>query len=1073
MPAQVLMDELGRLHALRALEILDSPREQAFDDLTELAAQLCDVPIALISFVDEDRQWFKACYGIDVTETPRAVSFCAHALKAPAEPLVVTDARVDPRFAENPLVVGPPHVVFYAGAPLVTDEGYALGTLCVVDHQPRVLTAKQLDGLTRLARLVVVQLNARELAEELNREGQKLWEVTDTLLQSERRYRELVEHAQGLICIHTLDGTITMANSAVAETLGYPVEQIVGRNIRDFMPPRFSSDFQLYIDRLNKEQRVSGLLTLTCADGRRAALAYRNFRFEVRGEDPVVIGHAVEITERITAERMNRRVEAMLQETPDSFALVDPYGRPLLMNRAGRAMLGLQPDDPLPQFDVREPEGNDAVRPTGRPLGIAAQSGVWQGETTIVSADGRRTDVWQSILLNRNARGVPDFYAVISRDLTEQRRAEEAIRQGQRRLEAVVRSLKEVVFETDAAGLWTYLNPAWTEITGFAVSESLGVPFFEFLHPDDVDLNRERFEPLIQRKKEYCRHEIRYRTADGGFRWIEVHARLVLSDTNEILGTTGTLRDVTEQRALAAELVDAREEALTASRLKSEFLANMSHEIRTPINGVLGLTTLLLDTELSAEQRDFAEGVTQSAEALLGIINDVLDLSKIEAGRLDIELLPFDITRLLAQVHETVGVKARLKQLEFQIVRAPDLPAVVIGDAGRLRQVLLNLADNAVKFTNNGAVTVEAARHFEADGAERLRFTVRDSGMGIPPDKIRAVFEKFSQADSTTARRFGGTGLGLAICQQLVSLMGGSISVSSTLGQGSTFSFDVPLRPWSEAPRDQSSDAGATAARRPADVPKYVLLVEDNAINQKVATRFLAKEGCIVDVAEDGMVALKRVVENHYDAIFMDCQMPGMDGYETTKQIRVLQGYEQVPIIGVTAHAMVGDREKCLAAGMTDYLAKPLHPDDVHAALLRAVDARQPSVRSRGEDQMTMTMEFDADLVLSAFDGEVADVKELVALVAASIPAYVADLRAGFAAGDTKKMAAMAHTIRGAVGNVGAERLAGLTRELEDMVRGGVPVTNDAILAIERATSDMVTSLTAWADSLGHSGGPA
>ncbi|MBS1818523.1 MAG: response regulator [Acidobacteria bacterium] len=808
--------EHARLAALHALDVLDTPPEQAYDDLVALAAHICGTPIALVSLVGAERQWFKARVGIDVPETPVAHSFCAHAILTPDEAMIVGDSHDDPRFVDNPLVTGPPKIRFYAGVPLLTPEHHPLGTLCVIDRVPRQLSPDQVDALKRLARLVSEHLEARNVARMLSREGERVSSLTSTL-------------------------------------------------------------------------------------------------------------------------------------------------------------------------------------------------------------------------------------------------------------ERVVRNLREVVFETDAAGLWTYLNPAWAEITGFELSDSLGKPFFEFLHPDDVELNRQRFEPLIRREKEYCRHEIRYRTADGGFRWIEVHARLVLTADDQIAGTSGTLRDITSQRAMAAELVHAREEALTASRLKSEFLANMSHEIRTPINGVLGLTTLLLDTPLSAEQREYAEGVTQSAEALLGIINDVLDLSKIEAGRLDIERLPVDVSRLLAQIRDTVGLKARMKGLAFEVVCARDLPAVVVGDGGRLRQVLLNLADNAVKFTDAGHVRVEAARQFSPDGSESLRFTVRDTGMGIPAEKIRVIFEKFAQADSTTARRFGGTGLGLAICQQLVSLMGGSIHVESVVGEGSTFTFDVPLHAWEPGTVENQSELdGSTTYHVARRMPTHVLLVEDNAINQKVATRFLAKEGCVVDVADDGNMALELVARARYDAIFMDCQMPGMDGYETTRRIRGLQDYVSVPIIGVTAHAMVGDREKCLAAGMTDYLAKPLHPDALHAALLRAAETMPPE--EHVGHNAHRSSDFDGATLLNAFDGHVEDVRELVALVEASVPKYVADLRAAWQAGDLRTLASLAHTISGAVGNVGAAHLAGVARAVEQTARSANPVDEAAVRGLEQAAQELLQRMRAWVATLPASG---
>jgi PAS domain S-box-containing protein len=802
--------EKKRLEALHELSILDTEAEEHFDDVVLLASQICNAPISAISLVTQDRQWFKAKIGLDATETPRDISFCTHTILSD-EVFIVNDASKDPLFQNNPLVTGELGIRFYAGAPLITENGHALGSLCVIDKRAREASIREIESLKALARQVMALF-------ELRRKSQQLRTLNTELENNTAKIKALSDCSPvGIFATDHL-GKCQYTNAAYQKITGVSQEALMG-------------------------------------DG---------WKRSIHPDD----------RERVYQEWSNAALNNITYSSVHRF---------------------INPNGSITLCSVKA----SAIKKGGEVIG----------------------------------------YVGAAEDITEQTEQQRKIEMEQKRLKLALSGGNLGLWDWNVSTNQVIFNERWAEMLGEEVENVLPniSSWVDRAHSDDIQKCQEAIEAHFRGDTEYYETTHRMRHKDGTWRWILDRGQLVERTPNgKPLRMVGTHLDVTDQ-------MEARLKAEAATNAKAQFLANMSHEIRTPMNGIIGMTQLLLETELTQEQQTILKDIDYSSHSLLSIINDILDLSKIESGKLDFNPINFNLHSLLENATLVIRSKAEEKQIEVLCHISPDVPEYIFADDTRLRQVLINLLGNSVKFTSvGGGVILNVSTETIPEGGAQLSFSVSDSGIGIPEEKLNDIFSPFTQADSGTTRKFGGTGLGLSISRQLVEMMGGTISVSSKVDRGTSFCFTIPLTIGlgKNVIEPELKQTTLSPLFNPRRMPS-VLLVEDNPVNQRLAKRVLEKLGCSVRVALNGQEAVE-IYKNDFESIeliFMDCQMPIMSGYDATQAIRALEliNKHHVPIVAMTANAMKGDREECLKAGMDEYVTKPLEKGQIELMLTRFI----------------------------------------------------------------------------------------------------------------------------------------
>ena len=696
------------------------------------------------------------------------------------------------------------------------------------------------------------------------------------------------------------------------------------------------------------------------------------------------------------------------------------------------------------------------------------------------------------------AGGVIDEVSGIARDITNRRRAEIATRQSEEKFRGIFENLQDIYARVDRKGHITMISPSVFKRMGYTPDEVLGHEISQFFI-DRSAIRRAMFK--VGRNRSLRNFEASMRRKDGSERQYMFNMLMLNDDPSTGSVVAVLARDITELKRQSAELGKAKDEAERSLKVKEQFLANMSHEIRTPMNGIIGMIDLLNDTQLDDEQRSYVRTVKRSSETLLNILNDILDLSKIEAGKMVLHESPVALKEIFEKLIALFGQQANSKNNDLTYHLDSDLPTFVIADQTRLLQVLSNMTSNAIKFTENGTICVEVSLISKRGKFNRIKIGVRDSGIGISPENINLLFNSFSQVDTSSRKSFGGTGLGLAISKELAHLMKGEVGVESTVGKGSTFWFTVELKETAISPIQQTTEVAEIALANFFNVyHPTVLLVDDNAVNRKVASEILRKSGCIVTTADSGPAAIQAVERKaegqeqraegsgqrvssgpqtpdpmpsspspslSFDVIFMDIQMPDMDGVETTRYLRERWGKELPTVVAMTAYSMKEDRERFLSQGLDDYIAKPIRAQSLVAKVKEITDANRgrqtPTPGQLTQPKAPIVAEPSLPIIDEAIVGQLRNIggQELVDSIMDEFVTEANELVSGassaYALGDIPTVKSHLHTLKGSAGTIGVARVADIARTAEGKLKvNDTSGLLEALQALEKAFGEFL-----------------
>ncbi|WP_423142996.1 PAS domain S-box protein [Parablastomonas sp. CN1-191] len=759
---------------------------------------------------------------------------------------------------------------------------------------------------------------------------------------------------------------------------------------------------------------------------------YTSAEFDDDGKVVEYNGAAVDITEQREAlERLGeseQRFQALTNLSPAGIFRTDPAAMLTDVNPTWLRQSGLAANRWRGRAWLAGVHAGDRERVVGALLNLAEHGGEARFEYRWVHRDRSQVIVDVQCQAELDAAGRTTGIVGVAIDVTDRHRAAEALAASEEELRLITDNVTDSVLRLGLDGVCLYASPSVERLFELPASALIGHVVLTEFHPDDEELVEATFARLTsgESDSEVIAFRSRSPIDRDRYRWMEASCALIRDAAWRPKEVLASLRDVSRNKALEAQLRAAQASAEAATTAKSAFLANMSHELRTPMNGVIGYTNLLAETDLSAQQREQVEAISESSQAMMTLLNDILDLSKIEAGQMEIVNEPFDLPHKLRGAVRLVESVARAKQIQLSVDVDPALPRWIAGDALRLRQIVLNLVGNAVKFTQHGGVEVAARK--AADG-KTFTVAVKDTGMGIAPENLTAIFEQFAQADNSIARRFGGTGLGLSICSRLAAMMGGSITVESTVGEGSTFTLTLPLEPAVAPSGVDSGPAGDAAGSERQIAGAHLLVVEDNAINRGLIAAILGAVGIKPAMATNGREAIDAVeaaakAGAPFDLVLMDVQMPEIDGLAATRHLRN-HGFDPatLPIVALTANAFAEDIAQCRAAGMQAHLAKPIVKADLYAAIARH------RVRRLGTAQALEEQDANQDL------------EAMYERLRGDFLAHLAAARQDRDA-DTAALQSLAHQVAGTAALFGEAALAEAAANLDRALRTASSVTD-------------------------------
>ncbi|MEA5426976.1 PAS domain S-box protein [Arcicella lustrica] len=905
--------------------------EDGFSRLTNLASLLCDVPLTYISLLDEKSQWITTIPVIEDQPFVSNLSLLTQEVVNSKSFIILDDISREQTSNSYLSFFSELSFRFYAGFPLVNPEGKTIGVLSLLGNEAKTLKTKEINALENVVAEIADKLSAKKALKAFVKDFNKLQEITVSV----SRFTEMLEEINSVARVggweidlvkktffwsdvtRELHEVPNDSNPSFKEALHFfrdgKSRKAVIRAILNAIKLGKPFDIEVQIityQGLKKWVRVTGKTTF---EQQKCVRLYGTFQdiHEKRIKDKQISLSEERFRQTFdnaaTGMFIAQLATGIFIEVNEAFASITQYDKTALLSLSLR----------------------DLIHPEDLKMSDDYFFKLLSGASSVITVQNRyitknNTEVWVELVATivRDHKGKPLNVIGQVQDVTAKRTWERKLLLSEEKHRGFFENSQGLMCTHDLEGNFLTVNPAGAALLGYTTEEFLSKNLFD-ITPQRIQDKMTSYLEAIAKYGSY-KGLVKVVHKNGSFRtWLSNSVLSELLDGRKYV--IGNAVDMTERIKMERELISAKVLAERNAHAKDVFLANMSHEIRTPMNAITGFANLLKETKLDSEQKEFVSNINTAAENLLGIINDILDLSKIESGHLVIESVPFNLYEVIKNIKSVLTYKALGKNLELDYQISASIPHTILGDPTRLTQILLNLTNNAIKFTEAGSVKIVLDLQSENEDEYNILFKIIDTGVGIPQDKLMVIFDRFAQANSDTTRKFGGTGLGLSISKLLIELQQGNIFVESEEHVGSTFYFNLSFKKVKgEIIQKQETYL------LPIDPHKKVriLLAEDNPLNQKLAMKVLERFGFFPELAENGRIAVLKVQEKQYDVILMDLQMPEMDGYQATQFIRK-KLENNTPIIALTAHSLIGEKEKCMAVGMNDYITKPFSPKDL------------------------------------------------------------------------------------------------------------------------------------------------